>query len=115
VVAGHGNRAEHTVLVVADDRRVLGLAQAVLAREHRVLLACDSKDAVRLLKQSQTIPIHSVAIRAGISGQEEVRTWSLRQGAAPWTFRAEITDHSVTLEGPDSGDDWESSAWVGRE
>src|ERR1035438_4582966 len=38
-----GKKAQHTVLVVADDRRVLLLAQAVLAgKGHRVLLASDA-------------------------------------------------------------------------
>ena len=42
--AESGIKAQHTVLVVADDRRVLLLAQAVLARKgHRVLLASNSQ------------------------------------------------------------------------
>src|ERR1022692_3853312 len=51
--AESGIKAQHTVLVVADDRRVLLLAQAVLARKgHRVLLASDSQRAIELLSRA---------------------------------------------------------------
>jgi CheY-like chemotaxis protein len=77
---------EHTVLLVANDFRVLTLAQALLTgKGHRVLLASDARNAVELLTQNH-VPIHSVAIRAGIGGHEEVRAMSLRRGARPWTF-----------------------------
>jgi hypothetical protein len=99
----------HTVLVVADNLRILGLAKAVLAAKHRVLLAYDAQNAIRLLDQSRA-RIHSVGIRAGIGGEEEVRAWSLRRGAKPWTFHGEVTDQSVILEAPDSGADWDSAA-----
>jgi DNA-binding response OmpR family regulator len=104
------NGVEHTVLVVANDLRILGLAQAVLASKgHRVLLASDAKSAVQLLTQNQ-VPIHSVAIRAGMSGHEEVHRYSLRQGAKLWTLHCSVDDRSVRLEGLDSGADWESVA-----
>src|SRR5580658_2971744 len=45
--------------------------------------------------------------------QEEVQAVSLRRGAASWIFRAEVNDRSVTLEGPDSGPNWESPASEG--
>jgi hypothetical protein len=74
-----------------------------------VLLARDAQRAVRLLT-NENIRIHSVAIRAGLSGQEEVEMWSLRCGAKPWTFRSSVNDRSVVLEGLDTGADWESPA-----
>ena len=78
-----GNSVEPTVLVVAGDLRILALAQGVLARKgNRVLLTNDAQDAVLFLTRSQ-VPIHSVAIQAGITGHAEVRDWSLRRGAKP--------------------------------
>jgi len=102
--------AKHTVLVVADDCRILTLAEAILiGKGHRVILASDARNAVDLLTQAEG-PIHSVAIRAGMSGHEEVHDWSLRRGARPWTFNCGVNDRSVVLEGLDSGADWESAA-----
>jgi hypothetical protein len=100
---------EHTVLLVADDLRILGLARAVLAGKDRVLVAYDAQNAIRLLDRGRA-RIHSVGIRAGVGGEEEVRAWSLRRGAKPWTFRGEVSDQSVILEPPDSGADWDSAA-----
>jgi len=102
---------EHTVLVVANDFRVLTLAQALLTgKGHRVLLASDARNAVELLTQNH-VPIHSVAIRAGIPGHEEARAMSLSRGARPWTFHCAVNDQSVMLEGLDSGADRESAAF----
>src|SRR5579862_491410 len=99
------NGIEHTVLVVADDLRILRLAQVVLASKgHRVLLASDAKSAVQLLTQNQ-VPIHAVAIRAGMSGHEELHRYSVRRGAKPWTLRCSVNDRCVRLEGLDSGAD----------
>lgn len=102
---------EPTVLVVADDLRILALAQAVLARKgNRVLLTNDARDAIQFLTQSQ-LPIHSVAIQAGITGHAEVRDWSLRRGTKPWAFHCNVDERGIRLEGLDSGADWESAAW----
>jgi|SRR5579862_217743 len=104
------NGGEQTVLVVADDLRVLLLAQAVLAgKGHRVLLANDAQRAIELLSQKD-IPVHSVAIRAAMRGHEEVHNYSLKQGAKPWTLHCTVNEHSVRLEGLDSGAEWESAA-----
>jgi DNA-binding response OmpR family regulator len=104
------NGIEHTVLVVADDLRLLYLVQAVLASKgHRVLLASDAESATQLLSQSR-VPIHSVAIRAGLSGHEELYRYCLRRGAKAWTLHCSVDDRSVRLEGLDSGADWESAA-----
>jgi hypothetical protein len=104
------SRTQRTVLVVADDFRVLALARAVLmGKGHRVLLASDVRSALRLLRQKCGF-VHSVAIRAGMVGYEQLRKRSLRLGAAPWTFCCAVDDRSVRLEGPDSGADWESAA-----
>jgi CheY-like chemotaxis protein len=104
------NGTGHTVLVVADDFRILLLAQAVLAgKGYRVLVASSASNAVELLARNEA-PIHSIAIRAGIDGHEEVRSRALRRGAKPWTFRGVADDRSVRLEGIDSGPDWESAA-----
>jgi DNA-binding response OmpR family regulator len=108
--ADAGHRADHTVLVVADDHRVLMLAQAILAgKGHQVLVANDARNAVQILKENYR-PVHSVAIRAGMSGSEDLQDWSLRRGAKPWTFCCTVDDRSVRLEGLDSGADWESAA-----
>jgi CheY-like chemotaxis protein len=108
--AESGINAQHTVLVVADDQRVLLLAQAVLAgKGHRVLLASDAQRAIELLSQKD-IPIHSVAIRAAMRGHEEVRNYSLRQGAKPWTVHCDVDARGIRLEGQDSGAEWESAA-----
>ena len=105
-----GKKAQHTVLVVADDRRVLLLAQAVLAgKGHRVLLASDAQSAIELLSQKD-VPIHSVAIRAAMRGQEEVHDFSLRQGVKPWALHCDVDDRGVRLEGLDLGVEWESAA-----
>ena len=110
MVAESGINAQHTVLVVADDQRVLLLAQAVLAgKGHRVLLASDAQRAIELLSQ-KGIPIHSVAIRAAMRGHEEVRNYSLRQGAKPWTVHCDVDARGIRLEGQDSGAEWESAA-----
>jgi CheY-like chemotaxis protein len=99
-----------TVLVVADDLRVLALAQAVLVRKgNRVLLTNDAQDAVQFLTQS-LVPIHSVAIQAGMGGHAEVRKLSLRRGAKPWAFHCNVDERGVRLEGLESGADWESAA-----
>jgi CheY-like chemotaxis protein len=104
------NRADLTVLVVADDFRILVIAQAVLAgKGYRVLVASSASNAVELLARNQA-PIHSVAIRAGIDGHEEVRSRALRRGAKPWTFRGVADGRSIRLEGMVSGPDWESAA-----
>jgi len=108
--ADSGNRAEHTVLVVADDLRVLMLAQAILTgKGHQVLVASDAQNAVQVLKGNY-VPVHSVAIRAGMSGYDELQDWSLRRGAKPWTFWCAVDDRSVRLKGLDSRADWESAA-----
>jgi len=105
-----GIKSQHTVLVVADDRRVLFLVQAVLAgKGHRVLLASDAPSAIELLSQKDA-SIHSVGIRAGMSGHEEVQHWALRHGIKPWTVHCHVDDRSVRLEGLDSGAEWESAA-----
>jgi len=107
---GSEHRRDSAVLVVADDVRILALAQAVLASKgHQVLLAGDARTAEHILTQSQ-VPVHSVAIRAGIRFYEEVRNWCLRRGAKPWTFHCHADDRGVGLEGLDSGADWESPA-----
>lgn len=104
-----GAGALRTVLLVVDDSRILTLAQAVLiGNGHRVVVANDARDAVQFLTENQ-VPIHSVAIRAGISGYEEVRDWCVRRGAKPWTFHCNVDDRSVRLEGLDSGAAWESA------
>jgi CheY-like chemotaxis protein len=108
--AESGINAQRTVLVVADDQRVLLLAQAVLAAKgHRVLLACDAQRAIELLSQKD-VPIHSVAIRAAMRGHEEVRNYSLREGAKPWIVHCDVDARGIRLEGLDSGAEWESAA-----
>jgi CheY-like chemotaxis protein len=108
--AESGIKAQHTVLVVADDQGVLLLAQAVLTgKGHRVLLASDAQRAIELLSQKD-VPIHSVAIRAAMRGHEEVRNYSLRQGAKPWTVHCDVDDRGIRLEGLESGVEWESAA-----
>ena len=107
--SGSGSGPERTILVVADDFRVLTLAEAVLqGKGHRVLVAIGAQFAVRLLTRGR-VPIHSVAIQADMSGREDVSTCSLRRGAKPWTFRCHTDDRRVVLEGLDSGADWESA------
>jgi DNA-binding response OmpR family regulator len=107
-----GNCAEHTVLVVADDLRVLLLAQAMLTgKGHRVLVARDAENAVQVLKRN-SFPVHSVAIRAGMNGYKKVQKWSFRCGAKPWTFRCTVDERSVRLQGLHSGADWESAAFT---
>jgi DNA-binding response OmpR family regulator len=104
------NPHKSTVLVVAEDLRILALAQAVLARKgNRVLLTNDAQDAVRFLTRSR-VPIDSVAIQAGMSRHEEVRNWSLRRGARPWVFHCDSDERGIRLKGLDSGADWESAA-----
>jgi CheY-like chemotaxis protein len=108
--AESGKRAEHTVLLVADDPRVRLLAHAALTgKGHRVVVVSDAQGAVRILKLKH-LPVHSVAIRAGMSGCEEVQDWSHRRGAKPWTFHCTVNDRRVLLEGLASGADWESAA-----
>ncbi|MGA3073418.1 MAG: hypothetical protein ABSG56_06980 [Bryobacteraceae bacterium] len=108
--AESGIKAQHTVLVVADDQGVLLLAQAVLTgKGHRVLLASDAQRAIELLSQKD-VPIHSVAIRAAMRGLEEVRNYSLRQGAKPWTVHCDVDDRGIRLKGLESGVEWESAA-----
>jgi DNA-binding response OmpR family regulator len=109
--AGGENRVGSAVLVVADDARILALAEATLASKgHVVLLAGDAQAAEHFLTQSQ-IPVRSVAIRAGISFYEKVRELSQRVGAKAWTFHCHVDDRGVSMEGLDSGADWESPAF----
>src|SRR5579862_5199376 len=97
------NRSEHTVLLVADDFRVLILAQAVLAgKGHRVLVAHEKQFAIFLLKQNH-LPLDSVAIQADMDGCDELQGWALKRGARHWTFRCKVNDQSVLLEGLESG------------
>jgi DNA-binding response OmpR family regulator len=109
--AGSDKRAGSAVLVVADDARVLALAEATLASKgHIVLVAGDAQAAEHLLAQSQ-IPVRSVAIRAGISFYEKVRDLCLRRGATAWTFHCRVDDRGISMDGLDSGADWESPAF----
>jgi CRP-like cAMP-binding protein len=104
------NCVGHTVLVVADDLRIRVLAQGILAAKgERVLLANNAQDALELLTHNES-PIDSVAIRAGISGYDDLQALSLRRGAQPCTFHCAVNDQSIQIEGLDSGADWESPA-----
>lgn len=104
------NWGKPAILVVADDLYIRVLAQAILnSKGNRVLLANDAQTAVRFLTESQ-VPIRSVAIRAGMRGHEEVRDRSLRLGAKPWTFHANVDALCVRVEGLESGAEWESAA-----
>ena len=88
-----------TLLVVADDPNVLVLAQAILSGgRNRVLIANSAQSAVQLLKLTH-IHIHSLAIRADMTGWEDVRYWSLRRGLAPWFFCASVQDGVIQLKG----------------
>ena len=101
---------KHTVLVVADDVRILCLAEAALERTgHRVLVARDARSAEQLLARRR-VRIDSVAIGASIGGHQDVQAASLRRGAVPWVLQCEVTDHSVQVKGLDTGDNWESAA-----
>jgi PleD family two-component response regulator len=103
-------KAQHTVLVVADDFRILALAQTVLAgKGHRVLLAHDTQNAAQILG-SNCVHVHSVAVRAGMRGCKELQECALRSGAKPWIFYCAVDDRSIRLKGLDSGADWESAA-----
>ena len=64
----------------------------------------------RTLLSQKDVPIHSVAIRAAMRGHEEVRNYSLRQGAKPWTVHCDVDARGIRLEGLDSGSGWESAA-----
>ncbi len=97
--AGSGNRVAHTVLVVADDLRLLMLAQAILTgKGHLALVANDAQKVVQVLNGNHP-PVHSVAIRAGMRGYAELQDWSFRRGAKPWTLCCAVDDRSVQLEG----------------
>jgi hypothetical protein len=64
----------------------------------------------RTLLSQKDVPIHSVAIRAAMRGHEEVRNYSLRQGAKPWTVHCDVDARGIRLEALDSGSGWESAA-----
>jgi len=86
-----------TLLVVADDPDVLLLAQAILSRKgHPVLIANSAQDAVQLLKLGH---IHSLAIRADMTGWQDVRKWCMRRGVAPWFFCASVQSGAIQIKG----------------
>ncbi len=100
--AEHVNRDRRegqTLLMVADDPDILILAQAAKAgKGYRVLVAHGAQSAVRLLKLKH-IAVHSVGIWAGMRGCEQVKNWSLRRRARPWSMSGSVKDGIIRLKG----------------
>jgi len=93
------NRDGRTVLVVADDPDILILAKAILAgKGHRVLVADHYQDAMRLLG-FKSLDVHSVVIRAGMNGCEQVHMRALGRGASPRFFGAFIEEGIIQMRG----------------
>jgi hypothetical protein len=105
------NCEDPTILVAADDFGVLALAQAILVRKgNRVLLENDLQAAVRFLAERQ-VPMHSVAIRAGMRGDEELRKQVSETRGQNMDFHASVDAVCVRLVGLDHpGADWKSAA-----